>query len=309
MKKRNKSKIYDCFPFFNELDLLEIRLSELYDAVDYFVICESTVTHSGKPKPLYYKKNKKRYKKWSDKIIHLIYRPSKKELLNCFERFVEKKVKSEIISKILRKINFGRWKIESLQRNYLINGLKNAKDYDIILLSDADEIFSKEAIKKAQKILEKNPEKIIRFRQKMYYYYLNGLTEEKWECAKACTFKTLKEKIKKMDYLRNWKIIYRFLSLIRMKPMLKKEILIKDGGWHFSYLGGAERIIQKLENFAHFEFDKNELKNKEEVKNKIDKGINFINKNYPIKYVKIDKSFPEVIQKHKNKYKHLIKWK
>ena len=63
-------KIYDCFNFFNELDLLEIRLNTLYDIVDYFVIIESNLTHSGEVKPFYYEDNKSRFEKFSDKIIH-----------------------------------------------------------------------------------------------------------------------------------------------------------------------------------------------------------------------------------------------
>lgn len=64
-------KIYDCFTFFNELDLLEIRLSELYNCVDYFVIAEGNKTHAGEPKDFIFEKNKSRYKKWMKKIIYL----------------------------------------------------------------------------------------------------------------------------------------------------------------------------------------------------------------------------------------------
>ena len=63
--------IYDCFIFFNELDLLEIRLSELYNYVDYFVIVEANKTFKGKSKPFYFEENKQKYKKYLDKIIHV----------------------------------------------------------------------------------------------------------------------------------------------------------------------------------------------------------------------------------------------
>ena len=50
--------VYDCFLFFNELDLLEVRMHELNNSVDFFVLQESTKTHSGKPKSLYFQENK-----------------------------------------------------------------------------------------------------------------------------------------------------------------------------------------------------------------------------------------------------------
>ena len=72
LKKPHVPQVYDCFPFFNELELLEVRLGELYDHVDKFVIVECTETYRGKPKPLYYAENKNRFEKFSDKIIHIV---------------------------------------------------------------------------------------------------------------------------------------------------------------------------------------------------------------------------------------------
>ena len=71
-------KIYDCFNFFNELDILELRLNILYEHVDYFVIVEADKTHSGENKPFYLKENMERFKKFSDKIIsyHILDTPS-----------------------------------------------------------------------------------------------------------------------------------------------------------------------------------------------------------------------------------------
>ena len=66
-----KPLVYDCFNFFNEFDLLEIRLNELDDVVDYFVVCESNVTHNGIPKPMFFKENEERFSQFKDKIIYL----------------------------------------------------------------------------------------------------------------------------------------------------------------------------------------------------------------------------------------------
>ena len=64
--------IYDCFMFFNELDVLEIRLNELYHAVDKFILVEATKTHAGKDKTLFFNENKQKFSKFLDKIQHII---------------------------------------------------------------------------------------------------------------------------------------------------------------------------------------------------------------------------------------------
>ena len=63
--------IIDCFPFFNEFDILKIRFEELYDVVDYFVIVEADHTHTGKPKPWNFEENKFRYSQYASKIISI----------------------------------------------------------------------------------------------------------------------------------------------------------------------------------------------------------------------------------------------
>lgn len=106
--------VYDCFCFYNELDLLEIRLNILNGCVDKFVLVEATRTQRNNPKPLYFAENKERYKKFEDKIIHLV--------LDEYPEHIE------------------QWTIENLQRNYIMKGLEQCSDDDIILISDLDEI-------------------------------------------------------------------------------------------------------------------------------------------------------------------------
>jgi hypothetical protein len=106
--------IYDCFQFFNELDLLEIRLEELYPVVDKFIICESTKTHSGKNKSLRYIENIARYKKYKDKIKYIVY-----------DEFPE---------------GATSWDLENNQRRCILKGLEEVNKYDIIMISDIDEI-------------------------------------------------------------------------------------------------------------------------------------------------------------------------
>jgi len=304
--KKEKIKVYDCFPFFNELELLEIRFKELSDCVDHFIICEATKSYNGKAKPLYYKENKERYKKWEDKITHLIYEPINLGLKYKFFCWMSNFsfMKNKICGRIYTILNLAKREIETRQRNYLVNGLKNAREEDLIFLSDVDEVWNKEKLPEIkQKITNNN---IIKLSQDMYYYYLNGKATMKWESANVVKYSFLKNKIKKPDYIRNLKISERILGpLFKIRPYKKKQVLIKNGGWHFSYLGGEEKVRNKIENTTHFEHNSEEKKNK--VKEMVNKGMHIGDPNVKIKYIKINKTFPKTIKNNLNKYKHLIK--
>lgn len=114
-------RLYDCFTFFNELDLLEIRLNELKDVVHRFVLCESPLTFSGTPKPLYYAENIERFKQFSDRIIHLV----------C-----DLPVGPGIDS----------WARERHQRNYLWQAITDIADDVVVSISDLDEIPKAEVV-------------------------------------------------------------------------------------------------------------------------------------------------------------------
>ena len=113
-------KIYDCFTFYNELDLLDLHLEELYDHVDYFVIVESTKTFQNNDKSLFLKLNWNRYIKYHDKIIHVVVDDSPGSA--------------------------NAWDNETFQRNAIMRGLTNAADEDIIIIGDVDEIIRAEVV-------------------------------------------------------------------------------------------------------------------------------------------------------------------
>ena len=139
--------IYDCFCFFNELDLLEIRLNTLDSVVDKFILVESTLTFTGNSKPLYYTENKNRFEKFKNKIIHIIV-----------DNF------PSIPNATYREI---AWIREYTQRNAILRGIpKTAKDDDYLIIADLDEIPCPEAIKKA---LSYNG--VSHLSLSMYYYF------------------------------------------------------------------------------------------------------------------------------------------
>lgn len=159
-------KIIDCFIFFNELDLLEIRLNELKNVVDEFVLVESEITHSGKQKPLYFELNKQKFSEFN--IKHVII-PN--NLMLQFE---------------------DNWERENFQRNYIQEVLKDYLDNDIIMISDLDEIPRVESVMFVCQNLQRN--KIIKLKQN-HYYYLNGLviSEEDWKGTTICYKSLLNE--------------------------------------------------------------------------------------------------------------------
>ena len=121
--------IYDCFPFFNELDILEIRLNTLYDTVDYFVITEANKTHTGKRKAYVFEQNKDRFSKFLDKIIYI--------KVDDFPNFEDSKASDD----------GNKWMYENYQRDAIMKGLTNCKPDDIVIISDCDEIPNPKAIR------------------------------------------------------------------------------------------------------------------------------------------------------------------
>lgn len=271
--------VYDCFLFFNELDLLEIRLNELDDVVDKFVLVECTKTFSYKDKELFFDKNKERYSKFLSKIVHVIVSdtpemPKEKGRNGTFH---------------------SRHATEAFQRNCIKRGVDKCNKNDIILISDVDEIINSKSINKLKQLLKNNENEVVTFQQKFYYYYLNGLCMKnnkslKWKGTVATYYKNFDE----AEKLRNLKG--------------KNKIILNEGGWHFSYLGGIEKIILKIESFAHKEFDNDKIKNRERLQKKLSKGKDIFDRNEMTqKYIKIDNSYPEYIVKNKIKFNNLIK--
>ena len=150
-------KIFDCFMYFNEDVVLDIRLNTLDKHVDYFVIVESSFTHKGDKRELQF--DNKKFEKFKNKIIYLVYekKPNNiKEILN--DDHEDDKSRKYIFNSILR---------ENGQRNFILNGLEDANEEDLILISDVDEIPNLEKLE-----IGKINQKIIMFKQEMFYYCL-----------------------------------------------------------------------------------------------------------------------------------------
>lgn len=261
--------IYDCFIFNNELDLLSLRLNELNQVVDKFVLVESTYTFTGKAKPLFYKNNIEKYKKFRDKIIHIVISNSNEEVNPDELKFFKPKP--------FQKENMRIWSREISQRNAIRLGLKHCNKEDIILISDVDEIPRAKALKTI-----KCDSGITGFEQDNFYYFSNCKGLDKWYGTKAVNYLRFKE---------------TNAEEIRDNTSFK---IIKNGGWHFSYMGGYGNVIKKLESYSHQELNTED--NIKSLKFNIENGLDIFNRPYQYKFIKLDKSMPKYLLSNRKIY-------
>ena len=242
-------KIIDCFQYFDEDTLLDIRLNVLNQYVKKFVITEATYTHNGTKKKLNFNIN--HFKKFKDKIDYIIVDQHPKNLLTIeLKDTEEKKGQKSILNGMARDYH---------QRENLIRGLNDCHSDDLVMISDLDEIPDLSNFDSS-----KIESKITVFQQKMFYYKLNLLYEgSSWFGTKACKRKDLISP----QWLRNIKArkypSWR-LDLLFSKKKYSNIHIVKNGGWHFSYLKKPKELQKKLLNFAHhYEFEKSGLGIKE----------------------------------------------
>ena len=294
-------KIFDCFMYFDEEVVLDVRLNTLNEFVDYFVIVESKFTHSGEERKL--KLNLEKFQKFKDKIIYLVYENQPPEIENIKNEDSRlEKVKKYLFNAIYR---------ENGQRNYIQNGLNKAERDDIILISDVDEIPNLQNVN-----FNKINKKIILFKQNMFYYKFNlQLPNLIWTGTKACK----KKELLNPQWLRNIKDrkypFYRIDTFFSEKKY-KSIDFIEDGGWHFTNIKTAEEIEHKLKSYLHHrEFDENPLtvsqidkiiKDKRAIYDlNVDKTVNKIGNGNDLKKFDINK-LPIYIQKNLNTFKEWI---
>ena len=258
--------IYDCFQYFNEDHVLDLRFNILNEKVDYFVISESTKNHQGQTKKLNFDPNN--FSKFKNKIKYIV--------ADCEE-----------------KINFknhtgGESIVEQHQRNSLSQGLVDASDNDLIILSDSDEIPDLTKLNQ----IKKNA-KFIAFSQMMFMYKLNlkNLNENNWIGSKM----TLKKNMPEPQKLRNLKFKeYPFWRIDKI------GLQIINGGWHFSFLQKPSDIAIKIKSYSHGEFNNGQYVDEKEIEKKIINNKDIFNRGFELKKIDIDNKYPEFIKKNKN---------
>lgn len=276
--------IYDCFQFFNELDILKIRLHVLSPVVDRFVISEATETFSGLKKPLYYEENKAMFAEFEDKIIHVVVDDTPQG---------------------------GTHERDTFQKNAVTRGLAGCTDDDIVIFSDLDEIPNPDKIREILQNFQED--KIYHFAQRLFYCYLNmeevsgsllsyagefeGVARKKWIGTKMLSYKLLRAQ-------------HLLLGELRFPERKEIGIRVEDGGWHFGYMGGhgekdiRKRVQEKVVSAAHQEYNsKHVLSN---VTDQIKDGKDIFGRNAQFVRCEIDESFPAYIREHQKELDFLI---
>jgi beta-1,4-mannosyl-glycoprotein beta-1,4-N-acetylglucosaminyltransferase len=223
--RKLKMKVFDCFKFFNELELVHLRFMEYYDKVDYFVLVESTKSHTGKKKDLIFQENKMNYIEYLDKVVHIVV--------------------DDLPDYTLENI----WVAENFQRNCIMRGLEPlAQPGDKIIVSDCDELWDVDTFE-----ANKHRSEPITFMQYLFYYWVNCLQKQLWAGTCCATYGTFEYP----QQLRN------FARETCGNP-------VQPGGWHYSFMGGADKVRAKVENIAESHLIINQVGDVGEIQAKMD---------------------------------------
>lgn len=239
--------MFDCTMLNNELDLLEIRLHTLNDVVERFVIVESPLTHSGKSKPLHYQNNQHRFKDFWHKIDYLIY-PG-----------------------FLVTENTHAWGNENRQRDYFLEILKTRQPQDgLIFYSDMDEIPRPEKLLEARELLRQNPDVPVAFELTYCLYYMN------WAFDAPSRGALLYDPNRAQAFHRRWGVENHAPTALRWHSNAAGSEgdfqTVYNAGWHFSALGGVEKLTEKIQSCAHREFDTPEINNPDHLITAMNQG-------------------------------------
>lgn len=269
--------VVDCFTFFNEIDLLKFRLEYLKDVVDYHVIVESNLTFSGNKKPYNLKERLDEFEEYKNKIIYF-------QVEQSTHNIVFLPVESYTPTN-------GSFLLEYQQRNGISYASNYVKDSDLVLISDLDEIPSREAIKILDASIEEND--MISLSMLFHYYYMNCQNtgfERFWNGTVAVRGKGFK-----LSSPQNFRDLRNHLQHL------------PNAGYHFSFLGGVEKIRTKIQSFAHTEFNRPDIVSEENIAAAIKKGEDvFKRPGVSYKFVDIEQ-YPEDIKAVMKKYPQFIK--
>ena len=237
--------IYDCFIYFDEDFLLDIRLNSLHKFVKKFLITEATYNNNGNKKKLNFDINK--FGKFKDKITYIVVDKQPENIANLSANDSKEKKGEKLILNGMARDYF--------QRENLTRGLNNIHDDDLVLISDLDEIPNLKELN-----VSKIGNNIVIFEQKMFYYKLNLFYKDyTWLGTKAVK----RKKFLSPQWLRNIK--GKKYSTWRIDTLFSKKkysnlYFVKNGGWHFTCLRTAEELEKKLLNFAHhYEYEQSGL--------------------------------------------------
>ena len=287
--------IYDCFIFFNELELLELRLHELAGVVDKFVIVEANETHTHKPKPLHYQENRARFSAFHDKIIYVV---------------VDDMPPSP-----------SAWVMERFQRNAIARGLANCRPDDFVLVSDVDEIPRASVVEKlageipftdnffsnaAHAALNSAPVKSV-FHRKALRHQLRRNHPFVWRFHQALYRHYLNCRAVETPFSHGTRML-RFRDFSSAEEMRHSGYkTVENAGWHFSWMGGVERIQEKLAAYSHQERNRPEIADAGNIEKSLQEGRVFFDQEKRLEFVPLDSTFPKYLVAHQEKFSNWIR--
>ena len=287
-----EGKVYDCFYFFNELNLLEIRMEILNPFVDHFVIFESDRTFTGLKKESIFEANRERFAKFDHKIIHFFQEecPTSRDQVRSI---LYSKDSSPELKKIAWRSLTSKnvpldesethWLIEFFQKESMHLAIKDAHNQDLIFISDVDEIWNPNARCKFQ------PLEFMAFKQTAYLYKLNLRSNEHWHNWNGSS----------MSVYEKWKNV----SINEVKThgaVLRRRI--SKGGWHFTFQNVANSIVEKIEAYSQQELNRKDVK--ENLEEKI--GLHLDIRNRGARLSINDKGLPEFLKQNRNRFKEMF---
>ncbi|MBY0585798.1 class I SAM-dependent methyltransferase [bacterium] len=248
----SRVEVYDAFLFSGEFELLELRLQELEEVVDHFVLVESDRTFTGLPKLLKFRRWRHLFRYFDDRLTYIV---------------VDDDIEGE-----------DPWRRESYQRNAIARGLNRAKPTDIIMISDADEVPSRTVISKLQ-----TSSKRITLEQSLHYYWLDCRLSIPWHGTVAMPYALMRSPQEERD-------------------ARVTNPVMEHGGWHFSYLGGVERIREKIGAFSHQEFNRPPFNTPEWIREQLTNGSDLFGRS--------DAGFPPTFVDLENddRYSSSVRW-
>jgi beta-1,4-mannosyl-glycoprotein beta-1,4-N-acetylglucosaminyltransferase len=268
-------KIYDCFPFYNELDLLELRLQELYDHVDHFVLVESNTTYTSRPKPFYYEQNQSRYSQWADKIIH---------------------VKVENMPG-----HPDAWVNDRFQRDQIMRGIVSADANDLIMISDLDEIIRPAAVEH----MRTSEQSLFALRMTISNFKFNYMkvNPDRYNIWAMAGRRSLFDDIQP-DAFRQLR--FNFMDSPYQFRNDGCEV-VEHGGWHFGYMGDKTWLLDKAQSFAHTEVNNPDFLAQIDPDKSIEQRTSW-QQNSSDRYtvVELDSYFPHALVQNQDKYSKFI---
>jgi beta-1,4-mannosyl-glycoprotein beta-1,4-N-acetylglucosaminyltransferase len=273
-------KKIDAFIFYNELEMLYYRLSVLYPHMDAFILVESTLTHTGNAKPLFFNENRERFAPFLDKIVHVV---------------VENMIPNLKIENKIYDPDSEQWKNERYQRNSISLGIENYRQTllekgldlgleDVIFINDVDELLDPVALPLIEQAVVPVGG-VVECPMDMYYYNLQTRLKEKWMFSKAISYEY---------WLRLPKIKEHtlFLSLPDLTNGVRLNLHVFrmncPCGWHLSYFGDSRFIQNKIQQFGHQEYNSSSYTDLDAITEKIRKGRDLYGRDISLEIVPLE---------------------